>query len=63
MYVTLLNLNLEPGKTYRPILKLCVEGYCFPVIHGNGVTVIFNPPETGNVSVALKENKVCKSSF
>ncbi|OPL20518.1 hypothetical protein AM593_02200, partial [Mytilus galloprovincialis] len=42
---------LEPGKTYRVVVKFCAEDLCFPPVYGNGLTVIVNPPSSGNITV------------
>lgn len=56
--MTLSNLELQPGIKYRPVLKFCVEGHCFPVVYGNGVTVVVNLPNTGNMDVVIENNQV-----
>ena len=53
-YVSLNELDLQPGKSYRVVIKFCAENLCFPYIYSNGVTVIYNPPVTGNISVEIK---------
>ncbi|CAG2200973.1 unnamed protein product [Mytilus edulis] len=50
-YITLSNLDLEPGKTYRAVVKFCAEDLCFSPVYGNGITVIVNPPSSGNITV------------
>lgn len=42
---------MEPGKTYRAVVKFCAEDLCFPPVYGNGLTVIVNPPSSGNITV------------
>ncbi|XP_060577218.1 uncharacterized protein LOC132734491 [Ruditapes philippinarum] len=49
-------LSLSPGRTYRISLKFCAKQYCFKPVHSNGVTVVPNPPVTGNVSVTYTLN-------
>ncbi|XP_076113981.1 uncharacterized protein LOC143082265 [Mytilus galloprovincialis] len=50
-YITLSHLDLEPGKTYRAVVKFCAEDLCFPPVYGNGLTVIVNPSSSGNITV------------
>ncbi|XP_076085327.1 uncharacterized protein LOC143056126 [Mytilus galloprovincialis] len=45
------DLTLNPGVKYRVVLKLCAETICFSNISTDGVTVIANPPVTGDVTV------------
>ena len=56
--MTLSKLELQPGMSYRPVLKFCAEGHCFPVVYGNGVTVVVNPPKTGNMTVVIEGDQV-----
>ena len=57
-YVSLNDLDLQPGKTYRVVIKFCAENLCFPYVYSNGVTVIYNPPVTGNISVEIKNTSL-----
>ncbi|CAG2247188.1 unnamed protein product [Mytilus edulis] len=45
------DLTLNPGVKYRVVLKLCAKTICFSNISTDGVTVIANPPVTGDVTV------------
>ncbi|XP_071153805.1 uncharacterized protein [Mytilus edulis] len=56
--MTIGNLNLEPGLTYRIKVKLCGDDICFPVIYSNGVTVLNNKPVAGGLSVTLETHKL-----
>jgi hypothetical protein len=51
---TINNLDLKPGKSYRTVVKFCAEEICFPVVNGNGITVLFNPPVGGEIKVDLQ---------
>ena len=53
-YVTINEADLTPGKKYRAVVKFCAEELCFPLVYGNGVTVIVNPPTTGNITVDIQ---------
>ncbi|XP_060578984.1 uncharacterized protein LOC132735961, partial [Ruditapes philippinarum] len=48
--------SLSPGRTYRLSLKFCARQYCFKPVHSDGVTVVPNPPVTGNMSVLYTAN-------
>ncbi|XP_052095904.1 uncharacterized protein LOC127731085 [Mytilus californianus] len=56
--MTIGNLNLEPGLTYRIKVKLCADDICFPIMYSNGVTIIPNTPVTGGLSVTLETHKM-----
>jgi hypothetical protein len=49
-------LSLSPGRTYRTSLKFCAGKYCFKPVHSDGVTVVPNPPVTGNMTVTYTAN-------
>ncbi|XP_053398434.1 uncharacterized protein LOC128556766 [Mercenaria mercenaria] len=49
-------LFLSPGRTYRISLKFCAKQYCFKPVHSDGVTIVPNPPTTGNMTVTYTEN-------
>ncbi|XP_060604506.1 uncharacterized protein LOC132757271 [Ruditapes philippinarum] len=49
-------LSLSPGRSYRISLKFCAGKYCFKPVHSDGVTVVPNPPVTGNVTVTYTAN-------
>jgi len=53
-YTTISNLDLKPGKSYRAVVKFCAEDLCFPVVNGNGITVLYNPPVGGEIKVDLQ---------
>jgi len=53
-YTTISNFDLKPGKSYRTVVKLCAEDLCFPVVNGNGITVLYNPPVGGEIKVDLQ---------
>lgn len=57
-YVSLNELDLQPGKSYRVVVKFCAENLCFPYVYSNGITVIYNPPVTGNISVEIKNTSL-----
>ncbi|XP_061177042.1 uncharacterized protein LOC133185758 [Saccostrea echinata] len=44
-------LLLEPGKMYRFVLKLCAGKICYLPTHSNGVVILANPPEPGDMKV------------
>ncbi|CAC5401969.1 unnamed protein product [Mytilus coruscus] len=56
--MTVGNLNLEPGLTYRIKVKFCVDDICFPIMYSNGVTILHNTPVTGGLSVTLETHKI-----
>jgi hypothetical protein len=53
-YATISNLDLKPGKSYRTVVKFCAEELCFPVVNGNGITVLYNAPVGGEIKVDLQ---------
>ncbi|XP_053390115.1 uncharacterized protein LOC123523221, partial [Mercenaria mercenaria] len=56
-YIEKGGLTLSPGRTYRISLKFCAEQFCFKPVHSDGVTIVPNPPLTGNMSVTYPDNK------
>jgi hypothetical protein len=46
------------SPTINTVIKFCAENLCFPYIYSNGVTVIYNPPVTGNISVEIKNTSL-----
>ncbi|XP_053400999.1 uncharacterized protein LOC128557566 [Mercenaria mercenaria] len=55
-YLEKSGLFLSAGRTYRVSLRFCAGQYCFKPVHSDGVTVVPNPPTTGNMSVTYTTN-------
>lgn len=51
---------MKPGKSYRTVVKFCAEDLCFPVVYGNGNTVLYNPPVGGEIKVDLQDRTHAK---
>ena len=56
---------LNPGRSYRFGLQFCAADLCYKTLYTSGVTIIPNPPKTGQMIVSYIEDgpKVCKFSY
>lgn len=49
--LTVRDLTLEPGRTYRLSVRFCADDVCFPALYTSGVTIIPNKPVAGPISI------------
>ncbi|XP_053401015.1 uncharacterized protein LOC128557569 [Mercenaria mercenaria] len=56
-------LFLSAGRAYRVSLMFCAGQYCFKPVHSDGVTIVPNPPTTGNMSVTFTTNNKIEVSL
>ncbi|XP_046345841.2 uncharacterized protein LOC124126446 [Haliotis rufescens] len=53
--VTIGGLHLEPGQTYRAVVKLCAAHVCSEPVASNGVIVTPHQPVVGNINITYTE--------
>lgn len=45
---------MEPGQTYRMVIKFCNEATCFKPLTSDGVTILTSSPISGKINVTRK---------
>ncbi|KAK2183533.1 hypothetical protein NP493_308g03123 [Ridgeia piscesae] len=58
-HVIATDLHLEPGHTYRAVVKFCHPGGCFLPLHSDGVTITPDAPvSSGFTAVTMDDTKI-----